>query len=250
MVQAPSERFPDGLDAKLALLFAQLESQRVLLVLDNLESILAAGEDAGNYREGFDSYRQLSERMAHGHHQSCLLITSRRCLRVSAIGGRHLHIRHLSLVGLSPEQGTELLDERKVKGPGCFTFPRHSLLWQPIGVKAVASTVNDLYAGDIEPFLTSGALVFDDIRSVLDQQFARLSEYTGAWPLLVWLAINREPVRFDELWHDLVASPSRLVTWRRCAYSGDHRSSRSYQRTTLRPAKQTWKALDWRSTMW
>jgi hypothetical protein len=52
LIQAPAERLPEELDGKLTLLFAELERQQVLLVLDNAESIMADGDHAGEFRRG------------------------------------------------------------------------------------------------------------------------------------------------------------------------------------------------------
>ncbi len=59
-------------------------------------------------------------------------------------------------------------------------------------------------------FLQAETLVFDDIRDVLDQQFARLTPLERE--LMIWLAIVREPVTYKAL-RDLLAQPPapRLV---------------------------------------
>jgi len=209
LVSAPAERMPEDLDAKLTLLFAQLDHQRVLLVLDNVESIMATGDDIDDFRADFDPYRQLVERMAHGHHQSCLLITTREVPKaIWRLAVDYPHVCHLSLTGLAPEAGTMLLRERAVKGdPAALHTLIDHYSGNPLALKLVAATVNDLYGGDSAAFLRDGALIFDDVRSVLDQHFARLS--TLARDLLIWLAVNRVPVGFDELAHDLVVAPAR-----------------------------------------
>lgn len=207
LVQSPSTHLPEDLDAKLALLFSQLEHRRVLLVLDNMESIMAPGDHTGGFRTGYAPYHQLLERMAHGRHQSCLLITTRIVpTRIRRLAADYPHVFYLPLTGLDAEQGTALLHERRIQGSSADL---HSLIARysgnPLALKLVASTAHELYAGDIERFLDDGALVFDDVRGVLDQQFERLN--TLARDLLIWLAINREPVGLDELRTDLVEPP-------------------------------------------
>src|SRR5262249_53952077 len=70
----------------------------------------------------------------------------------------------------------------------------------------VAQTVQELFAGDIGAFLAAEAPIFDDIRMVLDQQYARLSALEQQ--ILVWLAIEREPVVLPVLRANLVNAPS------------------------------------------
>src|SRR5207244_769386 len=68
---------PQSLERRLSLLLEELRSWRVLLVLDNLESLLSEGEVSGHLRPGFEAYGRLLRQVAQTAHQSCLLLTSR-----------------------------------------------------------------------------------------------------------------------------------------------------------------------------
>ena len=46
-------------------------------MLDNFESVLESGSQAGRYRPGYDGYGGLLEHFAHSSHQSRLIVTSR-----------------------------------------------------------------------------------------------------------------------------------------------------------------------------
>src|SRR2546421_6009628 len=50
---------PEGLERRLHLLLEQLRTWRVLLVLDNLESLLSEGDSKGHLRPGFEAYGRL-----------------------------------------------------------------------------------------------------------------------------------------------------------------------------------------------
>ncbi len=76
----------------------------------------------------------------------------------------------------------------------------------PLALKLVADTVQELFAGDLESFLAEETLVFDDVRTLLDQQFDRLTELERS--ILFWLAVEREPVSAQALRHNLVQPPS------------------------------------------
>ena len=67
----------------------------------------------------------------------------------------------------------------------------------PLALKLVAQTVQELFGGEIGAFLAVEAPIFDDIRAVLDQQYARLSALEHE--ILLWLAIGREPMTAVEL---------------------------------------------------
>src|SRR5947209_6255697 len=65
---------PADLEHRLSLLLHHLREQRVLLVLDNLEVLLEAGEVRGHLRPGFEVYGHLLRQVAQTGHQCCLLL--------------------------------------------------------------------------------------------------------------------------------------------------------------------------------
>jgi hypothetical protein len=62
----------------------------------------------------------------------------------------------------------------------------------PLALQIVAATITDFFGGDVAAFQQEEGNLFDGLRLVLDQQFARLSPLER--DILVWLAIEREPV--------------------------------------------------------
>ncbi len=209
LVQPPPERVPASLDDKLALLFSELQSQRCLLILDNVETIMGHGVSVGSYRPGYGDYRQLTERMANGRHQSCLLMTTRELPKeIGRLARDYPAVQAVTLSGLATDHGVELLHAYGIKGSDtALTALVARYSGNPLALKLVAATVNELYAGEIDVFLAGETLVFEDIRDVLDQHFARLSDLERT--LLYWLAVERVPVGIHELWDDLVAQPAR-----------------------------------------
>jgi WD40 repeat protein/DNA-binding SARP family transcriptional activator len=201
-------QLPEGIGERINLLFEQLRQHRCLLVLDNLESVLEAGP-AGQYRPGYEGYGQFIERMAQGEHGSCLVLTSRERPR----GVEHLEedftwIGSLALDGLAPAAGQALLKVRGVANRDelvAAVIGRYS--GNPLALKLVARTIEELFDGDLAAFLSDEAPIFDDIRLVLDQQFARLTPLERE--ILIWLAIEREGVTLQQLTQNMVVEPSR-----------------------------------------
>jgi WD40 repeat protein/DNA-binding SARP family transcriptional activator len=205
-------RAPTSPDAQLDLLLAQLRRQRCLLILDNFESILQTGERTGSYRPGYEDYRQLLEQIAQSAHASCLLLTSReQPLGLDRLEGDGQPVRALRLAGLDPEAGRSILRERGLGDQAAgqtAVVERYS--GNPLALKLVAATIRDLFAGNIAAFLRDETPIFDDIRHMLDQQFARLSALERE--LLIWLAIEREPTAVMALQASLVRrEPQRAV---------------------------------------
>lgn len=205
----PLTDLPVGLEARLRRLLHYLRDERALLVLDNLEVLLAEGEGTGRMRAGYEGYARLLRDVAQTEHQSCLLLTSReKPSELEALEGSRAPVRSLSLAGLDASAGEQLLAEKDVAG----TTPERARLiaeyaGNPLALKIVAQTIIELFGGEIAPFLEQGDVVFSSVRALLDEQFARLS--ADEQTVLLWLAILREPVNFDELVAALATPLSR-----------------------------------------
>ncbi|MCB0124074.1 MAG: hypothetical protein KDE58_17590, partial [Caldilineaceae bacterium] len=199
---------PTTLDQQITLLIEYLHEQRTLLVLDNVESVLESGR-AGHYRAGYEGYGQLIEGIAQREHQSCLLLTSRE--RPHAF--EHFEedfpwVRSLTLDGLDTTAGHALLATRGVTNQAERTdelVGRYS--GNPLALKLVARTIQELFDGDIAAFLSDDVPIFDDIRTVLDQQFQRLTPLER--DILIWLAIAREGISLMALNQNLVRPSTR-----------------------------------------
>lgn len=203
------DRPPTTLDEKLALLFGELQIRRCLLVLDNAESIMQAGARGGYFLAGYEDYGQLIARMGRSRHRSCLLLTTRDLPRgLRRMEEDHPRTRILALEGLSTSPGRQLLRGRGVVAPAAaleMLVERYS--GNPLALKLVADMVRDLFGADVAAFLRDETPLFEDIRSMLDEQYARLSDLQRE--LITWLAIERRPVAVPILRNDLVRPPAQ-----------------------------------------
>ncbi len=199
---------PESLDDQLRLLLTYLQQERCLLVLDNVESIFVADTPgtaaaqqvksrAGVTRPGYEGYDQLFQRLASSEHQSCLLLTSREQPYALVRSGRQVQatgrVQVLPLAGLDQQAGRALLASN-----GLYASPAEAAQLirnysgNPLALQIVAATIADFFGGDVAAFQQEGGNLFDGMRLVLDQQFARLSPLEQE--ILVWLAVEREPV--------------------------------------------------------
>src|SRR6266567_3397494 len=188
-----------SLERRLSLLLEELRTSRVLLVLDNLESLLSKGEVSGHLLPGFEAYGRLLRQVAQTAHQSCLLLTSReKPAELRALEGSRTPVRALRLAGLEAAAVEQLLAEHEVRG----SSQERARLVQaysgnPLALRIVAETIADLFGGAIDQFLSQGMTVFGSIAGLLDEQWVRLSPLEQT--MLRWLAILREPTTLDEL---------------------------------------------------
>ena len=210
-VNDPDFQAPEGGNAQITQLLDSFNQARCLLILDNGESIMQGGDQAGEYREGYEGYGELFKRVGGTSHKSCLVLTSRENLKEIASASRdNPLVRCLPLTGLTVTAAEELFHDRHLIGTEA---QQRSLInfyqGNPLALKIVSTTIQDLFDGDIAQFLASNPGVFGDIRDLLAQQCDRLSELERS--VMVWLAIHREPVAVSALQEE-VQEPTNLLT--------------------------------------
>ncbi|WP_017314544.1 WD40 domain-containing protein [Mastigocladopsis repens] len=203
---------PDNDNSKILRLIDVLRKHRCLVILDKVEAVLRSGEGkayerAGEYQQGYEKYGYFFKKVAEAGHKSCLLLTSReKPKQVAILEGKKLPVKVLHLLGLNREDASAIL---KDKGFSCSDAELSELVERysgnPLALKMVATTVYDLFSNNIAEFLKQihqETAVYGDIRTLLDQQFNRLSELEKQ--LMYWLAIHREYVSLTELKDNLI----------------------------------------------
>ncbi len=202
---------PEGVDDLLHLLLSYLHSQCCLLVLDNFESVMQAGQRAGCYREGYLAYGKLIRLFAEARHQSRLVLISReKPKEVACLQGIHSPVRACSLSGVEWAAGKELLKKRGLFGSKrdwAVLIERYS--GNPLALQLVSAPVRELFGGSIAHFLQEDVSAFGEVSELLGQQFQRLSDEERE--ILYWLAIEREAVSLDAL-REKLARPVSTAT--------------------------------------
>ena len=200
---------PQSLEESITLLIDLLQKRRCLLVLDNVETLLQAGSAEGRYRDGYEGYDLLIQRVAETAHQSCLILTSREMLgELEPLEGRQSAVRVLKLFGLERSASQHMLEDKELFGAA----QDWDLLVQryegnPLALKIAAVTAREVFGGNLATFLREGSVLPRRVRQLLDFQFDRLSPLER--DLLYWLAIERDPATLKELSADLVGPVSR-----------------------------------------
>ncbi len=205
LAPVPGAPDPDGsvFNARLLTLLHHLRAQRCLIVLDNFETVMQAGDCLGEYQPGYTEYGQLLHYLGESSHQSTLLLTSREKPKgFAAAAGMGLPIRSLSLTGLAEDCIQGVLT---TKGQ----FWGSAIEWKtlcdryrgnPLALKIVAAAIQDFFGGQLGPFLAAlqpGSAIFGDIRELLASQIQRLSPLEQ--DVMYWLTIEREPISLPDL---------------------------------------------------
>ncbi len=220
--QQQEVNLPQNACAKISVLIEYLRKSRCLVVLDNFDALLSSGKRAGCYRDNYEDYSELLQRVGEVAHQSCLLLTSReKPAEVAALQGNILPVRVLQLDGLSVVAARNILTAKGLYGSENEVNQLvESYRGNPLALKIAATSIIDLFDGKIADFLQQGTTVFNGIRNLLNRHFQRLSALEKQ--VLYWLAINREPVEVLELEGDIIPAVSRAnlleslesLTWR------------------------------------
>ncbi len=195
---------PPSEDEQLTVLISYLRQHRCLLVLDNFESVLQPGERTGKYREGYEGYGKLLQRLGETEHRSCLLLTTReKPQEIPRLEGKTFPVRSMQLPGMSLSEAREVLKDEGIFGSDDVwrAFIR-LYAGNPLAMKLVSASIRELFGGNIAWFLNEGEAVFGDIQDLLEQQFARLSEQEQR--IMYWLAIEGEAVSLNKLREDIV----------------------------------------------
>ncbi len=191
-------------ESQVSCLINYFRTSRCLLVLDNAESILRSGAYTGYYQAGYEDYGELLRRVGEVSHQSCLVLTSREKPKdLASLEGAELPVRSLQLSGLKQIEGQKVVKLKGLSGSETeLSALIESYAGNPLALKIVATTIQDVFNGDIVEFLNQGTAVFGNIRELLERQFNRLSELEKE--IMYWFAINRELISISQLREDIV----------------------------------------------
>lgn len=198
-----------SLDQKILRLLEFMKAHRCLIVLDNLESIMDTSDRMGYYRDSYEDYEPFFDTVATHAHQSCLILTSREVptkfeLLIKDDDAVQVHY----LLGLTDTNTPHILKLHDVEGsPEAIQRLTELYSGNPMALKLVAYTINNMFEGDLEEFLSSEMTVFNDIRHLLDRMCSPLKPLS--LEILYWLAVLREPVKRSTLAKWLV--PQRRI---------------------------------------
>ncbi|NEO41314.1 MAG: AAA family ATPase [Moorea sp. SIOASIH] len=193
----------------LSRLMYYLNQHRCLVVLDEVEAIMDAGESSGIYKEGYQDYRKLLQCIGEKRHQSCLLLTSQEPPQeVKELVIRQGRIREFQLKGLKKEDAKALLSKdgisKSLHGVGQLI---DSYKGHPLALKIAVRTIQNCHNGKISDFLKGSLFIGDVLINMFDKQFSLLSDFDQE--LMNHLAMATEPVSTQYLLAQFSSYPNR-----------------------------------------
>ena len=210
----------DNIHQGISQVIEYLKQRRYLLILDEVEVIFGCSDRpesskrdrafaSRQWREGYENYAELLQRVGMERHQSCLLLTSReKPNEIAALEGETLPVRCLQLRGLRDADAVALFQDKGFSGAEVGLSSLIQLYGgSPLALKAIATMIQEVFAGNVKEFLSQNTVVLGDrLRTLLKEQVSRLSPMEK--DVIYWLAIERQPVCLSKLRANFVLPPT------------------------------------------
>ncbi|MBW4469734.1 MAG: AAA family ATPase [Stenomitos rutilans HA7619-LM2] len=191
----------------LSRLLHYLRNQSCLVVLDGLESVLRGGVHNGAYQEGYEDYSEFLKEIGQTAYQSRIVITSwEKPKEIARMEGENQGVFALKLEGLGELAAREFLTAKGAFScaEGDWRSIARRYAGNPFALNEIATNVREVFGGDVTNFLEQlqhGTALFEDIRSLLDRQFNRLSDLERA--IVECLVTGHEPLTIPEILQSL-----------------------------------------------
>jgi len=189
-------------DHLVAKLFARLQQERCLLVLDDIDAVT-------NLPNGQNEYSRLFRLFFQRRHQSCLLLTGRSRLPIfTHIDERKGALHCMELEGLSVVECAELCAAYEIDGDQDFHHRlHHQYAGNPLLLNQAADLIYTLFDSNGNKFLQEGFFFLGDIGTALAMQLTRISPLEQE--IIQTLAAHGEPLCPEELWQMLTSLPTK-----------------------------------------
>jgi len=190
-------------------LLENLRKHRCLIILDDIQTIFNSSKLASHYIPEHQNYSQFFQLIAQLSHQSCCLIISRENLREISTT-KNTSVRSLHLKNLDNQAATKILKDQDLQVNDEWQKLIDFYHGNPTWLNIIATTINDLFSGNISELFQYDPLFLDaDIKELLHQQLSRLSELEKQ--VISHLATKTEPVTISTLLDNLQIPPSDLL---------------------------------------
>jgi DNA-binding CsgD family transcriptional regulator len=210
-----SEFTQQDLSSLLAQLIDHLKQKRILLVLDDLESILEIDQTSICYQRNLEDYGHILRSIIATNHQSLLICASRIRPKSLEYYGMN-QIKNLDLQGFEKstiEQNANLetsanLENTKINKAKLLHLSA-SLHYNPQLLKITASHL-DIFHDDHEELeqVVQELSLLEEIGSLLEQELDCLAKLEKE--IIFWLAISCQPISRKDLANNLKYSQSKI----------------------------------------
>ena len=172
-----------------------LNSHPSLIILDDLQETFTRGELAGTYLPEYENYGQFLKQIGHASHNSSFLLLSwEQPAEIATLETENCNCHTLQLQGLG-NAAKEILKAQKLADENRWLELVNCYGGNPLWLKIIASTIQDLFNGSVAQFLASPNLFLGDIEPILKEHYRCLSDSEKL--VMLWLASQDEAVEIS-----------------------------------------------------
>ncbi|MGD1713010.1 NB-ARC domain-containing protein [Dapis sp. BLCC M172] len=197
------------LETLLSIFYEYLRNYRCLIILDNLQAILAENKFSGNYQNQFQNYSQFFQNIGELPHQSCLIFNSWESpLEIINLTDLKTPVRIMSLNGIG-ETAREIFQSQNLSDEENWQELINTYRGNPYYLKTVCRMIQEIFNGKVRDYLAYNSLFLgDEIITKLDRNFQRLSLLEKQ--VISQLSQIDKPVTVTEILEKLPLSPPDL----------------------------------------
>ncbi|MFB2924187.1 NB-ARC domain-containing protein [Aerosakkonema funiforme] len=178
--------FCQNRETQLLSLIDYLRSHSCLIILDDFQELFISGELAGTYLPECQTYGKFLKEIACSPHQSCfLLLSCEKPTEIATLEGENRHCRSLQLGSLG-ETAAEILTNKGLTDEHKWGELIQLYGGNPSWLNIIASTIEDLFNGSVDRYLSYPSLFLGDLEPKLEEYYQRLSASEKL--VILWLA--------------------------------------------------------------
>ncbi|NES04162.1 MAG: ATPase [Okeania sp. SIO2F4] len=197
------------LETLFSIFYEYLRNYRCLIILDNLQTILAENKFSGNYQNQFQNYSEFFQNIGELPHQSCLIFNSWESpLEIINLTDLKTPVRIMSLNGIG-ETAREIFQAQNLSDEESWQKLINTYRGNPYYLKTVSRMIQEIFNGKLRDYLAYNSLFLgDEIITKLDKHFQRLSILEKQ--VISQLSQIDKPVTVTEILEKLPLSPPEL----------------------------------------
>ena len=205
---SPPEIPPD-ITTQLSQLFDYLRKYRCLIILDDVQMLFAKEQLAGHYQNGLENYQRLFTLVAEVNHHSCLVLNSSEKPReIINLEKDNQYCFSLVLESLG-HAATEILRKQNLADEANWINLIQTYQGNPLWLKFVANTIEELCGGDVARFLQFEMPIIDEsLQELLNDSFNRLTQQEKL--ILQFVADRASPVGLEQIISNFEISATEL----------------------------------------
>lgn len=200
---SPQLTIPESdVDEQIERLVRKLAEKKAVVIFDNMETVMATGNDTGRFIDGYSEIEGFLNRFVDYDSSSIIVLTTREkpnCIERLAQNNQS-KCSYTILKGLSFEATKQLVESKQVIYASDESIQKFRDRYEgsPYALILVISIVKERYNGNLDNYLKDESQLPSGITGILDEQLGRLNQLQLF--VIYRLAVERIPVSIRDLY--------------------------------------------------